>query len=496
MHKTKLALGVIAAATVVTIILALLNLMPLAVAVLACCIAMTLGMSVVTFTAVRSQIATNTRRIEARIAKIAQQHQVSPREPFTVKELDKPFTVKELDKKLNAVRQDIATDNAVRWRLQIARHDSLLQQVIENSRQTEHLTKAVAKLYAEVAPSKPQKATLTKQAHAAVAKHAAALENIWSLISVTQKHTKLSNEQKRNVLNTLYAPLSYKDIKESFVMDAIRSDVGVSFRSSMSNMMRFKSRLRKNGLVIAPGGNDKLADQTFAQRLGVPTPMRYQEEVPISELELRPNSIIKPKSGAGSRGVFFVNSDLVLRSLKTGKSYSTLGSALGEHPSDPKSVKWISEQAIIDENGDLAHDLKVFMFYGEPGYVLEIDRNSLTNRKPRYSYYWPDGSVARVTPRRRNSIGAGITDDLIEKAKVLSLNSPTPFLRLDFLRGADESYLGEITPHPGMTYAKDLYESVDKKLGDLFLNAEARLMIDLMAGKDFTIYHEVYNTHR
>src|SRR5699024_10795349 len=68
-----------------------------------------------------------------------------------------------------------------------------------------------------------------------------------------------------------------------------------------------------------------------------------------------------------------------------------------------------------------------------------------------------------------------------------------PFLRIDFHLGAEECYLGEITPQPGAIHAEEFYEDVDKKLGQMFADAEARLYIDLLNGKDFSTYFSVYD---
>src|SRR5699024_12457653 len=68
---------------------------------------------------------------------------------------------------------------------------------------------------------------------------------------------------------------------------------------------------------------------------------------------------------------------------------------------------------------------------------------------------------------------------------------PVPFLRIDFLRGEDGLIFGEFTPKPGNYDEFD--ERTDQLLGDYFLDAEARLVDDLLNGKQFGAYKELSN---
>lgn len=36
---------------------------------------------------------------------------------------------------------------------------------------------------------------------------------------------------------------------------------------------------------------------------------------------------------------------------------------------------WLAEQVILNDNGKPAHDMKVYMFYGEPAFAMEIVRH-------------------------------------------------------------------------------------------------------------------------
>lgn len=326
----------------------------------------------------------------------------------------------------------------------------------------------------------------------AVTNHSQALAGIWKLIRRTQRDSSLSYEEREANLAKLFAPLSLKDVRQTFVMDAIRHDVGVSFRSSMAGMMRKKRRLRRFGYDVAPGSNDKDRDLRFGASLGLPTPRTLQHAVIMSEVTVVRETVIKPVSGANSRGVFFVDEDARINSIRSGKRYFTLEDAAQELGSSSASARWIVEEAIVGVDGTPARDFKVYMFYGVPGLFLEIDRSHSSAGRNRYAGYTRDEVRRDISPNHLPMEGSGVPPGVTDMARTVSLHSPVPFVRVDFLVGANGCYLGEVTPHPGNTYAGDLYEDIDRELGDLFLEAEARLFIDLYNGKRFDTYDNCY----
>lgn len=333
---------------------------------------------------------------------------------------------------------------------------------------------------------------LDSEIETALAGHSSALADVWKLIRRVQRDASLDEDKREEALSQLFACLSLKDVRQTFVMDAIRHDMGVSFRSCMAGMMRLKTRIRKNGYNFAPGSNDKNRDLDFGSKLGIPTPRTLQHDVRTKEVRVVENTVIKPTEGANSRGVFFVDSSHALHSVRSRNEYSDLSSALEEAPSLSAASRWTVEQAIVGPDGRLARDLKVFMFYGLPGAFLEIDRSPDVSGKNRYAGYDRSGVRRDFSPNHQSMKGLGVPPDVVDKARAISLNTPMPFLRADFLVGSDECILGEITPHPGNTYAGDIYEGIDKELGDMFLDAEARLYVDLYLGKRFDLYDECY----
>lgn len=341
-----------------------------------------------------------------------------------------------------------------------------------------------------------EKSSYETQSSSLVANHKKSLSDIWRLVRKVRNDKDLNDVGRRTILKDLYAPLSSKDIRQHFVEDSRQYDIGVSFRSSMSNMMRLKDRLRGIGYTISPGGNNKSADLEFGRTLGVPGPETLDYDVPTSKIVPTPGTIIKPVDGSNSRGVFFVTNDGHLRSVKSGSVYKNLKDAKSEYSAiirNGREVRWMVEEAVLDSAGLPARDFKVYMFYGEMAMSLEIARGASDDGKNLYASYDEHGHQIKTSPNHPQMVGSGVNWQAVEMAKKISLSSPTPFLRIDFLAGADKTYLGEITPHPGNTYAGDLYEEVDRKLGRYFLEAEARLYVDLLNGRRFAEYFEAYD---
>lgn len=325
-----------------------------------------------------------------------------------------------------------------------------------------------------------------------VAAHKEALERLRMMLQEVRRSRDLPDDEQRRMLATLYAQLGMQDVKQEFVLDIETYDVGISFRAQMVRLMHLKENLAAQGYNISPRENDKICDRAFAEALSVPTPELLFNDVPSDDVELEPNSIIKPTVGESSRGVFFVRPDLNLVSLKTRNVYATFAEAAEEYQrwsSASHDPHWIGERAILDESGEPARDIKVFMFYGEVGLFVEIFRGGSNILTATY-----DETGRRVNyrdtddPHRDEAIPEGV----VEFATRLSLASPVPFLRVDFLVGADGPVLGEITPHPGGIYVGDANDEADRRHGQMFLEADARLTIDHLNGKSFSTYLEAY----
>lgn len=319
---------------------------------------------------------------------------------------------------------------------------------------------------------------------------------VWRLVRSIHASSTLTEEQREAFLSIVYPVLGAGDVKQEFVLEIDKYGIGVSFRSQMVRLLLLKQRLLKYGYELSPRLNDKVADHTFARMLGVATPKVRARHVSIEDLVVTPGTIIKPSVGEDSVGVFFVRSDSSLMSIRNRRIFRSAEDAfkaLSRSHGSLNASTWIVEDAVLGEDRLPARDLKVYMFYGRLAMFIEISRGTREGGGNITYTYDADGRPIRY--RATDSMPdheVGVPDRVVEMARRISSASPMPFLRVDFLLGADGPVLGEITPHPGGIYAGDADDLMDRRLGELFLDADARLTVDLLNGKSFSDYFSAY----
>lgn len=86
-------------------------------------------------------------------------------------------------------------------------------------------------------------------------------------------------------------------------------------------------------------------------------------------------------------------------------------------------------------------------------------------------------------------VGKGFTQQELAQVNEISRQIPSPFMRIDFLRGENGLVFGEFTPKPG-NY-DEFEETIDRWLGDCFLGAENRLVTDMLQGKKFDAFSDI-----
>ena len=194
--------------------------------------------------------------------------------------------------------------------------------------------------------------------------------------------------------------------------------------------------------------------------------------------------VIKPHGGAGSRGVFIVHSAERVLDL-AGRNWIGGLDALAERIAQAPFDRWLVEDYLgAPGNPECpAPDLKFYAFYGRVGLVLEAERYP----ELRYAWWLPAGtSVDTGIFDGRLFDGLGFTPAQKQVAEAISAAMPLPFMRIDFLRGEDRFAFGEFTPRPGDF--ETFNEATDRMLGELYLDAEARLYADFLAGRQFPVF--------
>lgn len=323
-----------------------------------------------------------------------------------------------------------------------------------------------------------------------------ATESVLDAITAVRKDRDLTDEERNDLLAKLVLAIGAKDVRQEIVQLIPELSIGASFRASLVLQSLWQSKLEAEGLSIGRRDNPKHRDRTFATSLGLPIPKVLQDRVTFESLQMQPGTIVKPEEGSTSIGVYLVEADESLRSVSSGRQYPSLEKALYSETGTPERLldgRWISEKAIMHDEGDLAHDFKIFTFYGRPALIQEIRRNVFTPTPPEHCFYNPEGEIIDTGSPNPSFRGAGFNANLLLMAKDVSINTPLPFVRVDFLDNYETAALGEITPLPGGVYLGRFSPQLDFSLGLEYVEAQARLFKDMFEGKQFTKYTRSYH---
>lgn len=315
---------------------------------------------------------------------------------------------------------------------------------------------------------------------------------------------RLYMNEKDDVRNVIYekiiAALAKEEIPELIVRAGL-TDKPISLRHTSSFRGSLTERIRKQQLTgKLPEWflDDKRTAYDFVSKFGIEVPDMDEQTYTIETIPKREGVVIKPINAAGARGVYLVHKKDYIFDVKNTailRSYDELQKAMKRDLAQGAVNRdaWLIEQLIYENEKQLipARDLKFYSFYGKVGLILEIVRNP----EIRHAWWTRDGK--RISTGKYEATlfhGQGVTESEIELVEQLSSEIPAPFLRIDFLRSESGLVFGEFTPKPGNYDEFD--EPTDKWLGDHFVEAEGRLMNDLLNGKSFTAYHKFVTSLR
>nr|WP_286186823.1 ATP-grasp fold amidoligase family protein [Geitlerinema sp. P-1104] len=234
----------------------------------------------------------------------------------------------------------------------------------------------------------------------------------------------------------------------------------------------------------------------FAHQLGCQIPLNSDKVVSLSEIIPQENIVIKPLSAANSEGVYLVKPGYEVTDLNRGeilKNWENLQERLSQDLEQGTVDKdqWIVQELIYEdaEKTKPGRDLKFYCFYGRVALVLEICRF------PERQYCWWNRNLDEIeTGRYENQrfSGQGVTQEQLKFVESLSDKIPSAFVRIDFLKSWQGLVFCEFAPtFPGGYH--NFKDSIDQWLGNCFLDAEGRLMKDLLQGKRFEEFSEIYD---
>lgn len=305
---------------------------------------------------------------------------------------------------------------------------------------------------------------------------------------------------RARVYEDVFSGLTSEEIPE-FMVRASLEEAPVSLGQASSFRASLTKRIRQSQLVgPLPDWalDDKRTAYDFVQAFGIRVPQIDEETYTLDSLSPREATVIKPADAGGARGVYLVHDEeniYDVHKTKTLTSFEALKEAMQEdlRSGAVAEDQWLVEELIYENKADLlpARDIKFYSFYGKVGLILEIVRDP----EIRHAWWTVDGR--RITTGKYDAslfAGQGVTEEEIAQVEALSKAIPTPFMRIDFLRSEEGLVFGEFTPKPGN------YDEFDRKtdqlLGDYFIEAEARLWLDLLNGKTFPEFTSFLATHK
>lgn len=302
--------------------------------------------------------------------------------------------------------------------------------------------------------------------------------------------------EKKDFRNLVYASvmtgLKLEDIPEFMIRAGLTNDISlrpaVSFRTSLNMRMR---QMQLSGSLPEWLLDHKMAAYMFADDIGIRRPWTSDRTYRMTDLPEKEGMVIKPADGAGSRGVYLVKhfNDIVdMKRSKKLDSWEELQSSMKQDLDSGwvDQDEWTIEELILEHDSQPASDIKFYCFYGKVGIILEIVRF------PELKYCWWTATGERVRTGKYDQHlfkGKGVSLDEIEAASDISMKIPAPFIRIDFLRSGNELVFGEFTPKPGNYDEFD--QTTDQWLGDYFVEAQGRLMSDLLEGTQFISFTQL-----
>ena len=237
--------------------------------------------------------------------------------------------------------------------------------------------------------------------------------------------------------------------------------------------------------------NVKDRGRRFAHELGLPVP-HVEVAGDLDSVEIADLCVLKPRQSDGGKCIYapVLKFDGGVEDLFSGQEYRSALDFKDKVRQDFQRLRvrtdeWFKEEAIVGSGGSPREtfDVKFYCFYGKVGIVFQIDRwggrrfaDFDMNGRP------VDSGKHPVDPNMQPVFGG----DLVKQAEEISSKVPWPHVRIDFLVSDVDVRFGEFTLRPGSpgTFSDEW----DRRLGRLFVEAQARLYEDLMGGKVFPEY--------
>ncbi len=274
-------------------------------------------------------------------------------------------------------------------------------------------------------------------------------------------------------------------------VDVYRYHLPITQASSLLQHYVRRRRMRQIGKVPERWLTyNKQSGEEFARMAGAVCPDSVYG-IKLSEIKPKKDMVVKPMSSSGSKGVFIIRDLDDILSVEEHVSYSSWDEVKANLQKSIDSKRFADlfecQQCIYMDKKQRkpANDLKFFVFYGEVGAVMEVARYS-----DKTWWWWNADSSKILAHKDVIPVGlepCGFTENMLQQVKELSMQIPAPFLRIDYLLGEDKLYFVEFCTFQGygIPTLERLNPTYDRRFGTMYLQAEMRIVNDLLAGKKF-----------
>ncbi|QBI19345.1 hypothetical protein ER308_07165 [Egibacter rhizosphaerae] len=293
-------------------------------------------------------------------------------------------------------------------------------------------------------------------------------------------------DTKLRAISHILEALEPGQLPEDILRHALSLRADLAPVASFQRLLPLRRRRHHLGPFKLEGALERKAvSARFADLCGIRTPQASSETLTLDQLDPRPGVAFKPTNSTGARGVMLCfDEHRVFRPKEQtwtewGESVAMSRQMLAE--GRIKTDEWAREELVEDvaEEGP-ARDVKFYCFYGRVGLALEIVRDPET----RHCWWSRDGERIATGKYEDSAFeGVGVSDADFEMVERFSAEIPAPFMRIDFLHGRNGLVFGEMGAKPARYDRFD--DETDRWLGDLWLEAEGRLLNDALAGQRF-----------
>jgi TupA-like ATPgrasp len=312
-------------------------------------------------------------------------------------------------------------------------------------------------------------------------------------LAVLSNMSRAQNDQiKRDLAKEIILALNIAPRMSESVANINRPRLGGSYRQLRASYWKIAQHTKLNPNKLARKRDARL----FAKKIGLRVPELFQDGVAHQNIVIHSPCVVKPLSEDGGIGVHAIveRNGIYIDLFDKEKPYGSLadlksrfGSLLAQKK--VRTDAWLVEELILPPSGKLSdsRDLKFFAFYGDIGYVLQVDRWS--GERPIRTMFDTDGqtinaSTFYATPKK--PVAYAFTAEDIDLVRKVSSEIPWPGLRIDFLIGKQGLVFGEFTLNPG-AYG-GFFDEADQFLGNMWAKAAADIHDDLLFGKKFDAY--------